>query len=254
MNLTPLGSEHQEVSGAVSFHDLAVAQIVKDGGTHAPCPDCIKEPEVHVATYDETQLKAEVARAVAEAVAAAETKVRAELEPRLTELTDAQREAAQAAAVATAVSAATAPLNEQVAKLQEDLDAKTLEASGLQTQVAAFEEATTKAEADRIAAEQAALRVDRVREVAADRPGLDKWIEDNTERWLAMDEDKFTATLEGYKDAMSAMPAPAGGLPRPTTAMTATAGGATKSATGATGFGALLREIRDLRPAGADRS
>lgn len=217
-----------------------------------------------MATYTDDQLRAEVDRAVAAAVASAEARVRAEFEPRLAELTDAQQEAARQQEIATAVEAAVSPLQAQVEQLQTDLDAKTLEASALQEQVTAFETAAAAAaaEAERQERVQAVRqeRIDKVKAVAGNRPSLDTWLEENGDRWAEMTDEKFEATLEAYRETASAF-AGSGGLPRPQTAMTATAtAGGTPPAKGggdspSSGAG-LLRELRELRPAGAgaDRS
>lgn len=140
-------------------------------------------------TYTEEELAAAIAAAVSP------------LEATVAQL----REAQQSSEVAEQISAATAPLEAQIAELQTQLDEATLRAETEKERadgiVAWLEsEATAKTEAD--AAE--ARKAERVAKIAEVAKFPDKYVEDNADRWAAMEEDAFSAFLEGCGEIASA--------------------------------------------------
>ena len=163
------------------------------------------------------------------------------LEAKVAELSSA----VEADEVAAKIAEARAEVEAQVAELQTALDAKTLEA---ETAKAAHDEIVNfldKAKTDaEEAAEFEALKTDRTAAVKEAAPLLpDEYISENAERFAKMDEEAFTASLEGFKAIAAKAPATKTEIPA-TTAMTA--------ARSNDGESNPLRDVLSLRAQGVD--
>jgi len=178
-------------------------------------------------TYTEDELKATVAAAVAEAM----KPVAAELET-LKAQADADAVEGRIADIETAHAAA-------VAEIQLKLDEATIAGTA-----AADERDRLVAwlEGEKASAEEAALRESRTEERVAKVKEVanfsDEFIADNTERWVAMSDDDFAATVVSYEASFEAAKA-----------SLASAGAGTTE----TKLTTALSDTRDTAGAGTDR-
>lgn len=151
-------------------------------------------------TYTEDELKAQVAKAVADATAP--------LEAKLVELQAADQESATAAAIAQAVADATAPFEAQVAELQAKLD--TAEAARKQAEDGLAER--LQADADREAKEKLdAAKAERLEAVADTKLFTAEYMAENADRWASLTDEAWDAQIAEYrslKDRAGEQPTP----------------------------------------------
>lgn len=184
-------------------------------------------------TYTEEELKAALAKAVAEAVSPLEAKV-AELES-----------SQQQSEVDKAIAAVKAEKDAEIADLQKRLDESVIEATAAKEAKEAQDKFWTDAIAEQ--EEKAAREARRETRVAAlkEHAGFtDEYLTENVERFLAMTDEEFTARLDEYKTLKDALGVPAG-TPS-TTALTASRQTSPSSSSSA------LREAMALRREGVD--
>jgi golgin subfamily B member 1 len=226
-----------------SFHDQLLAMKPEDAVHIASeCPVCSDE-DVEVASStpnggpsvtDTKTYEAEYNEAIAK-VEALETKV-AELSA-----------AAEASTIDAKVAEVKAEAEAQVAEIQSKLDAAVLEAETAKSaheSLVAFLDETAKAEAE--AAEFASRKDERIAAVKEAAPLLpDEYITENADRFANMDEEAFTASLEGFRAIAAKAPAAPSEIPA-TTAMTAARSNDGESAPN------VLRDVLSLRSMGVD--
>lgn len=188
-----------------------------------------------MSTYTEDELKAAVAEAVKPLVAEVE----------------ALKAQADADAVETRIAEMTAKFETDLAEVQAALDAATIEAqvakaeredviAYLAAEVQAAEEATARAERE-------GARLAAVKE-AANFP--DEFVAAHTERWVAMSDEDFDATIEGYKVAAESAKAVKEEAPAAPTAAASTAMNAERETAGA--GNSDLGDVMRLRFKGID--
>lgn len=178
-----------------ALHDGLLAS--PNAGDHeaATCPICLATTTtpsggtpVSVKTYNEDEVRAQVAAAVDQAVG--------DMRTQLDALRQSQEQAAIDERIQTAVAEATGPLETRIGELQAALDTATTDLASEKATREALE--TEKAEAAR-KAEQDALLGERV---AAVKDVIDLG-EDNFKllgpRWAAMAAEDFEARLEEYR-------------------------------------------------------
>lgn len=155
--------------------------------------------------------------------------------------------AAEASTIDAKVAEVKAEAEAQVAEIQSKLDAAVLEAETAKQaheSLVAYLDETAKADAE--AAEFASRKDERIAQVKEAAPLLpDEYITENADRFANMDEDAFTASLEGFKAIVAKAPVtPVTEVPS-TTAMTAARSNDGESSN-------PLRDVLSLRSMGVD--
>jgi DNA repair exonuclease SbcCD ATPase subunit len=190
-----------------ALHDRLLAEK-PDGAVHEPesCPLCAMEDANagggNVTTYTEDEVQARVSAAVAEATAP--------LEAKLNELT-------QTSETAAAVQAVRAELEPKISDLQTQLDAAVLEAANA---TAERDSIIAWLEAEKAAQEaEAAMKArmdERITKVKAVASFPDEYLEANKERFAAMSDEDFEVACQGWAALSASRPQggtiPAGGL------------------------------------------
>lgn len=196
-------------------------------------------------TYNEDQLAAAVADAVAKAVA-----------PLQVEL-DAARATVGATETAKAVEDAVTPVKAELADLHAKHDIAVAENAALKQAATAAEEQQRLADQAKTDAEAAAARRDgRIEQLKQTGcPVTDEMIAESGDRWAAMEDADFTATLGDFQNLAAGLnlkpPAPGAELPpNGATAMTAaavTTGGDGPTSPGLKGLASLWDQGVDPR-------
>ncbi len=226
-----------------ALHDSFLA-VMPEGAAHdaVTCPLCQLEGGQLLNTYSEEEVAAKIAAAVSSATADLATKV-ADLEG-----------AAASSEVETKVAEAKAESEAKVAELQSALEAKEIEAQ-------AEKERADKLESDIAAAAekvtQDARRDARVAEAKEAGGFGEEFLTANADRFAAMSDEDFAASVAGWAEARSAALAAAAVDPSKldqskvpaTTALTATQDDVSR--TKATGPD-LIRELAAFQATGTD--
>jgi hypothetical protein len=225
-----------------SFHDQLLALKPEDAvHVASECPVCSDEtvevasstPTGGSVTETKTYTEAEFNEAVAKVEA---------LESKVAELSAA----AEASTIDAKVAEVKAEAEAQVAEIQSKLDAAVLEAETAKAaheSLVAYLDETAKAEAE--AAEFASRKEERIAQVKEAAPLLpEDYITENADRFANMDEEAFTASLEGFKAIVAKAPATSE-IPA-STAMTAARSNDGESTPN------VLREVLSLRGMGVD--
>jgi hypothetical protein len=242
-------SDEIRLAGKKREHDKLLEQQPEDA-THdsRSCFFCAMDEDtprggsVSDKTFTQEDLDAAIAKAVGDAKGPLEEQVR--------ELRAAQGQSEVEAQVAEA----TQPLEARIAELEAELDNKTNEAETQQKRadgiVAWLEEEGQKAEQAQANEARKAERTEKVREAAN---FSDEYVEQNAERWAAMDDEAFEAAVDGWREQAAA--ASNGALGRPATselpretALQASRENGGKS----TGRTSAVREVMGLRRRGVD--
>ncbi len=223
-----------------SFHDQLLA-LKPDDATHVPsdCPVCSGE-NVEVASStggpvsDTKTYEAEYTEAIAKV---------SDLEAKVAELSAT----AEASTIDAKVAEAKSEAEAQVAEIQTRLDTATLEAeASKQAHEALVSYLDESAKAQVEAAEFETRKDERISQVKEAAPLLpEEYVTENADRFANMDEEAFTASLEGFKAISAKSPVPAKSEIPATTAMTAA-----RSNNGETSN--PLRDVLSLRGMGVD--
>lgn len=185
-------------------------------------------------TFTAEDVQAAVDKAVATATSALQAKV--------TELETSQQKSEMDAAIEAAKAEAQAVIDD----LQAKLDAAVIEATQAKTEKEALEQSIAAKEAE---AEEAKIREGRRDERLTklkDEAGFpEEYIKENADRFVAMDDEEFTARLEEYKALVAKAGAGSSTIPSQTALVASRQTTSTKP-------GSALREVLDLRRSGID--
>jgi hypothetical protein len=228
------------------MHDQLVTQRPEGASCPEDCPFCAGtyKEESHMGgnnvsdkTYSEDEVKAQVAAAVAEAVA-----------PLQSEL-DKFRLGEETAAVEARITELRAELEAQVADLTSKLDAAVIEAQTAKQERDDIE-AWLKAEDERVRQEtEAASRRDtRIAQVAEVVTFPGEYVQERADKWASLSEEEFETLLADYKALAEKAGAPGTESPLPT----ATAMQAAREPSGTTKLGSAALELIRGRNVGLD--
>lgn len=238
---------------AKELHDQLIASK-PEGANHdsSTCPLCKVAPvtaasavnpsgggpAVDEKTFTETELKAAVDKAIAEAITP--------LEAELTTF----RQGQMSADVEQKIAEAKAPLETQIADLQSQLDEKVIEAQTASSELASLKTFLDDAAAAEAAQAEVAARVEaRKSEVAEVVEFPEEYITANAERWAGMDDEGFATYIDGLKVTAEK----AGTAKVPTgTALTASREGSRQTTGNGKVVASGLAAIREMRSVGAD--
>ena len=183
--------------GLKTIHDLVLAAGPEDlAHDKEECEICQMPPvseqtrrgEMDPKSYTEEELKAEIAKAIAEATGPLQTQI--------AELTKVQQQTEEGKALAEVTAAKDA----EIADLQSKLDASALEASTVKAELEAVNSFWTNAiqEAETAAATEArkAERLEKLKEVA---PAAEEYLVENADRFAAMSDEDFEVRLEEFR-------------------------------------------------------
>jgi hypothetical protein len=192
-----------DANGAVkAVHDLLV-DMKPDGVSHS-CPMCASEEPggpVTTKTYTEDEVQAMVTAAV--------TKATSDLAAEIASM----KESATAGEIDTKIAEATKPINERVAELESQLEAKTVEAETAKAEAEGIKSwLQEQADADAATAARDERKAARLQQVKDAELNLkDEFLEAQADRWADLSDEAFADALQAMVDSAAAVKASLGG-------------------------------------------